>query len=100
MTQAPFIWGKNYGLFVELEKTKLTFDTIQKETQFADFEWISKPSKINFVAEWSVGNYLFVVNFHAEKKLSFAEKDNYELVYTSADFVMEHECRIYRKLKY
>ncbi len=75
---------------------KLWFETIQKETQFADFKWISKPSKTNFVAEWSVGNYLFVVNFHAETKLSLAEKDNYELVYTSVDFVMEHECGVYR----
>jgi hypothetical protein len=50
------------------------------------------------VAEWSVGNYMFVVNFQAETKLSFAEKDHYELVYSSADFVVEHECRIYRNM--
>ena len=99
VTHGPFIWGKNYGLFSELEKMKLWFETIQKETQFADLEWINKPSKTNFVAEWRVGDYLFLVNFHPETKLSFTEKDNYELVYTSADFLVEHECEIYRKGK-
>ena len=99
VTHGPFIWCKNYGLFSELEKMKLWFETILKETQFGDFEWINKPSKTNFVAEWRVGDYLFLVNFHPETKLSFTEKDNYELVYTSADFLVEHECEIYRKGK-
>jgi hypothetical protein len=96
VTHGPFIWGKDYGLFAELEKMKLLFETIQKETSFADFKWVSKPSKTNFVAEWSVGDYLFVVNFHAEEILSYAEKDNYKLIYSSADFVGEHECRVFR----
>jgi hypothetical protein len=96
VTHGPFIWGKDYGLFAELEKMKLLFETIQKETSFADFKWVSKPSKTNFVAEWSLGDYLFVVNFHAEEILSYAEKDNYKLIYSSADFVGEHECRVFR----
>jgi hypothetical protein len=96
VTHGPFIWGKNYGLFSELEKMKLWHETIQKETQFADFQWISKPSKTNFVAEWSVGNYLFVVNFHAEENLSFSEKENYEMIYTSIALDENHECRIYK----
>jgi hypothetical protein len=97
VTHGPFIWGKDYGLFAELEKMKLLFETIQKETSFADLKWVSKPSKTNFVAEWSVGDYLFVVNFHAEEMLSLTEKDNYDLIYSSADFVAEHACRVYRK---
>jgi hypothetical protein len=97
VTHGPFIWGKNYGLFAELEKMKLLFETIEKDTSFADFKWVSKPSKTNFVAEWSVGDYLFVVNFHAEEMLSLTEKDNYDLIYSSADFVAEHACRVYRK---
>jgi hypothetical protein len=96
VTHGPFIWGKNYGLFAEIEKMKRLFETIQKETQFADFKWISKPSKTNFVAEWSIGDYLFVVNFHANEKLSLSEKENYEIVYTSISLEKNHECRIYK----
>jgi hypothetical protein len=100
VTHGPFIWGKNYGQFSELENMKLWYENIQKETQFADFKWISKPSKTNFIAEWSIGDYMFVVNFHAKTNLSFSEKDNFEFVYSSVHFLVEHECRIYRKLKY
>jgi hypothetical protein len=96
VTHGPFVWGKNYGLFAEIEKMKLLFETIQKETQFTNFEWISKPSKTNFMAEWSIGDYIFVVNFHANEILSLSEKENYEIVYTSISLEKNHECRIYK----
>lgn len=99
VTHGPFVWGKNYGLFAEIEKMKLWYENIQNENHLQPFEWVNKPSETNFVAEWRIGNFYFMVNFSSTVNLLNSKKENFELLYSSSEFVDVHECRIYKSTK-
>ena len=97
VTHGPFVWGKNYEFFSEIESMKLIYDEIFREKP-ESFKWIKKPSKSNFVTEWSIGDYLFVANFNPTESLAISTKKGYEMIYSTADFVAEHECRVYKRI--
>jgi hypothetical protein len=97
VTHGPFEWGKNYGLFFELEKMKILFEEINRKNAFLGFEWIQKPSETQFVAKWKLGDYLFLANLNANNSLKESFDEKYELVYATADFTFEHECQVYKE---
>lgn len=97
VTRGPFVWGKNYGLFFELEKMKILFEEINRKNAFLGFEWIQKPSETQFVAKWKLGDYLFLANLNASNSLKESFDEKYELVYATADFTFEHECQVYKE---
>ncbi|MBK9508629.1 MAG: hypothetical protein IPO04_03730 [Cytophagaceae bacterium] len=91
VTHGPFIWGKNFAFFQEIEKMKMVFEKHFVQQNQNDFAWISKPNKENFLMSWRVGNLIFEAALKPDLQLSSV--DSSTIIYSSQDFSKEHWCR-------
>jgi hypothetical protein len=92
VTHGPFVWGKNFGLFQEIEKMKMVFDKHFVQQNQNDFTWISKPAKDKFLMSWRIGNLVFEAALKPDLQLSSV--DSSAIIYSSKEYSEEHWCRV------
>lgn len=104
VTHKPFIWGKNERQFHVLQEIKLLAENMwaeiaQKETLIWESISATQPVLI-----WNLKdvNYIFVVNTSPNQPMNetYIEQQtghiHKELIFTTAKFEEQHECRIYK----
>jgi hypothetical protein len=100
VSHGPFVWGTNYSLFFEIEKLKTLADKILSEIKSDTIIWHIKPSIAETQMTWQYKNYVFVANLDAKKDINeeiFSKiPKSKELVYSSKNYSLDNECRIYR----
>ena len=71
-THGNYVWGRNTALFSNLNKVKKQAESILKNIQNADCEWIALPDVNNKVIAWTqkeTPQYLFIVNLDIDNDL-------------------------------
>ncbi|MGL4632251.1 MAG: hypothetical protein ACRCVT_13700, partial [Leadbetterella sp.] len=92
-TQGPYVWGKNYTFFEEIEKLKTLFDEefIPIKSQKTILLSLSDGQCI-----WQKGDLLFVSKINSQTNIDYQFPLRSNLIYSSKSFEEAHECRIYR----
>ncbi len=71
-THGNYVWGQNKALFSTLNKIKKQAESILKNIQSADCQWIALPDLDNKVIAWTqkgTPQYLFIVNLNIDDDL-------------------------------
>ncbi|MGL4630225.1 MAG: hypothetical protein ACRCVT_03385 [Leadbetterella sp.] len=92
-TRGPYIWGKNYSFFEEIEKLKILFDEIFTPVKNQETILISLTDNH---CVWRKGNLLFASKIHSQTSFDYPFPAESNLIYSSESFEAAHECRIYK----
>ena len=71
-TQGNYVWGQNTALFSALNKIKIQAESILKNIQNTECQWIALPDLDNKVIAWTqkeTPQYLFIVNLNIDNDL-------------------------------
>jgi hypothetical protein len=101
VTHGPYVWGDNYALFNEFQTLKTLADSILPKVESLISKIIALPSNTNFTLAWERNGYLFMANLNPSKALEIPEDINlstFDLVYSSASYLPEHICQIFKKI--
>lgn len=96
VTHGPYIWGDNIDQFLEFQKIKILAEKILPNTKDKDFVWITKPSISEYLVSWKIENYIFEANLNANLPSKLSKSKETTLVYNSENYLVGHECRIYK----